>query len=178
LNELLPRVALQPPQELNQMALVTLVALAAASSPTCIDCEPSATYTLTSGDLVGDTYSTTSEYAGVRQFLGIPFAAPPVGDLRWRPPQPLKPWTGVKKATTYMPNCPQHFGKWTGEESCLFLNVFAPPTSNCKDGARCAVQVWIHGGAYTTGGAGPPSAYYNGTRNVALAKNVIIVAIQ
>jgi para-nitrobenzyl esterase len=96
----------------------------------------------------------------VSSFKGIPFAAPPVGEFRWRPPQPVTPWTEVRDATKYCADCPQR--TWPGStavisEDCLFLNVWAPATAT-KD-SKLPVMVWIHGGAFTGGsGAGPGSA--------------------
>ena len=88
----------------------------------------------------------------VDEFLGIPYAAPPVGALRWRPPQPAASWRGVRDATQFAPHCPQSsspFGQASTSEDCLFLNVFTP--SDHKPGSRHAVMVWIHGGALVNG---------------------------
>jgi para-nitrobenzyl esterase len=88
----------------------------------------------------------------VDEFLGIPYAAPPVGALRWRPPQPAASWSGVLDATAFAPHCPQSaspFGEASTSEDCLFLNVFTP--SHQRPGARYPVMVWIHGGALVTG---------------------------
>ncbi len=74
--------------------------------------------------LIRGTQTTTT-----RQFLGVPYAATPVGDLRWRPPQPHTRWTGVRDATRFAAHCPQGatpFGQASTSEDCLFLNVFAP----------------------------------------------------
>ena len=65
----------------------------------------------------------------VDEFLGIPYAAPPVGALRWQPPQPSAGWSGVRDATQFAPHCPQSpslFGQASTSEDCLFLNVFTP----------------------------------------------------
>ncbi len=97
---------------------------------------------------------------GVSSFKAIPYAAPPVGDLRWRPPQPVTPWKEVRDATKQCASCPQR--TWPGStettsEDCLFLNVWAPATA--KKGAKLRVMVWIHGGSFTGGsGSGPGSA--------------------
>jgi para-nitrobenzyl esterase len=89
-------------------------------------------------------------------FRNIPFAAPPVGDLRWAPPRPPRPWSGERDATRNGPSCPQPMnadgtpngGGANGpvSEDCLQLNVFAP-----KGAKRVPVMVWIHGGAHRTG---------------------------
>jgi para-nitrobenzyl esterase len=89
---------------------------------------------------------------GVTQFLGIPYAKPPVGPLRWMPPQPVAKWTVPRKADKFGPICAQvtTLGPFAGpansNEDCLYLNVF---TSNTK--AKLPVLVWIHGGGYFDG---------------------------
>ena len=86
----------------------------------------------------------------VDEFLGIPYAAPPVGALRWQPPQPAASWPAVRDATQFAPHCPQPgspFGQASTSEDCLFLNVFTPG----QGGARHPVMVWIHGGALVSG---------------------------
>lgn len=108
----------------------------------------------------------------VSSFKGIPFAAPPVGEFRWRPPQPVKAWEGVRDATKYCADCPQR--TWPGStatvsEDCLFLNVWAPASAS-KD-SKLPVMVWIHGGGFTGGsGSGPGSA------GDAFAKQGVILA--
>src|SRR6516164_2093529 len=88
----------------------------------------------------------------VDEFLGIPYAATPVGALRWRPPQPAASWSGVRDATQFAPHCPQPptpFGQASMSEDCLYLNVFTP--SHKQAGSHHPVMVWIHGGALVTG---------------------------
>ena len=82
-----------------------------------------------------------------RTFAGIPYAAPPVGELRWQPPQPAASWQGVRDATSPGSRCPQAGASGTSED-CLFLNVTTPPVSA---GTHLPVMVWIHGGSWTTG---------------------------
>ena len=94
--------------------------------------------------------------AGTRAFLGIPYAKPPVGDLRWQPPAPLARWSGVRQATEYGPACFQPTSKLSTvyspraplpmSEDCLTLNIWSPPKAK-----KAPVLVWIHGGALQTG---------------------------
>ena len=108
-------------------------------------------------------------------FRGIPFAAPPVGEFRWRPPQPVTPWEGVRDAKEFGPICAQAgFGSGPGaiskgsSEDCLYLNVWRP--SGSIQGAKLPVMVWIHGGAFV-GGSG------NTNGNGFATKGVILVSI-
>ena len=102
--------------------------------------------------------------AGVRVFKGIPFAAAPVGERRWRAPEPPTPWAGVRAADKLSANCMQRaanggaFPPYGGDrsattmsEDCLYLNVY---TAAASAGAKQPVMVWIHGGAWTSGAGG------------------------
>ena len=115
-------------------------------------------------------------YAGdAREFFGIPYAAPPVGSLRWQPPQPAGAWTGVRNATWPGSACAQIGSIATGvittstSENCLYLNVYTP-TDVGRGGLP--VMVWIHGGGFT-GGAG---SSYDGSV-LAAQGHVIVVTI-
>ncbi len=97
---------------------------------------------------------------GVNQFLGIPYAAPPVGALRWQAPQPVHPWTGVRDATSYGNRCaqlPSGNGPREDTEDCLFLNVFSPAgqadraAAHSRDGRGLPVLFMIHGGGLANG---------------------------
>jgi para-nitrobenzyl esterase len=107
--------------------------------------------------------------AGGYAFRGLPYAAPPTGDRRWRPPQQPASWTGIRDATQYGPSCPQKPSLFVPpgpqSEDCLYLNV---STSTLHHNARRPVLVWIHGGGFTQDGA----LNYDGTK---LAANGAVV---
>ena len=85
-------------------------------------------------------------------FLGIPYAAPPVGDLRWKPPQPVRRWTGTRRTTKFGAACPQLPAAWLPyigwNEDCLYLNVW---TTHLSENSKLPVIVYFHGGSNTTG---------------------------
>ena len=85
---------------------------------------------------------------GVEVFRGIPFAQPPVGDLRWRSPLPAQPWSGILDASEYQPDCAQP-GQARSSEDCLYLNIFRPVAER----AGLPVMVWVQGGSNIFGGA-------------------------
>jgi para-nitrobenzyl esterase len=111
---------------------------------------------------------------GVASWKGIPYAAPPVGDLRWREPQPVAPWVGVRKADAYAHDCMQEpfpsdaapLGTPPAED-CLYLNVWAPEKPAPK---KLPVMVWIHGGGFVNGGSSP--SVYDGS---AFARRGVVV---
>ena len=115
----------------------------------------------------------------VRVYKGIPFAAPPVGDLRWRAPQPVAHWTGVRKADEFGAMCMQGGGGRGAKggapkgpaaamsEDCLFLNVWTAANSQSE---KRPVLVWSHPGGYTSGSGSSPQ--FDGE---ALAKKGVVV---
>jgi para-nitrobenzyl esterase len=118
--------------------------------------------------------------SGVRAYLGVPFAAPPVRELRWRPPQPVVAWEGTFHADRTAPECIQtlrahdinhYFGEEATSEDCLYLNIWAPPRR--ADAPPAPVIVWIYGGGFTIGSAS--MANYSGERLA--SKGVVYVAL-
>jgi para-nitrobenzyl esterase len=121
--------------------------------------------------------------AGVSAYLGIPYAAPPVGKLRWQPPQPPKKWKGVRSVTSYGATCVQTntlgvFAKTSLSEDCLFLNVFVPDGRGrdawdyFRNRRHLPVMVWIHGGGLFDGSANEYDPQWLATDG-----NVIVVSI-
>ena len=108
---------------------------------------------------------------GVIQFLGLPYAKPPVGALRWMPPEPPAKWTGLRQAKEFGPICAQvtTLGPFAGppnsNEDCLYLNVFTPDTK-----AKLPVLVWIHGGGYFDGASND----YDAAKLAARGKMVVV----
>jgi para-nitrobenzyl esterase len=110
----------------------------------------------------------------MKKFLGIPYAVPPVGDLRWQPPQPAARWDGVRDATQFANHCPQiasPFGQASTTEDCLYLNVYTP-VGGWHKGQGHPVMVWIHGGALVVG----ESDDYNPTKLVE-NEDVVVVTL-
>ena len=131
---------------------------------------PTAPVEVTGGQIAGVVED------GIASYMGIPFAAPPVGPLRWKAPQPVTPWTGVRKADEFGPAPMQaEIAKWlvgakTLSEDCLYLNVWTPVTSPRE---RLPVMVWIYGGAYKFGATS--TSVYDGTRLA--GKGVVVVSV-
>jgi para-nitrobenzyl esterase len=126
-----------------------------------------------SGDVQG------SRDGDIHVYRGIPYAAPPVDALRWRAPQPVTPWQGVRLATTFGFNCTQPdnpkdngIGAYASSEDCLTLNIWTPAVA-AKDKSALPVMFWIHGGAFTSGSGS--AALFDG-RKLA-ERGVIVVTI-
>lgn len=131
----------------------------------------------------GQVSGVRSQSGDVVSFKGIPFAAPPVGDLRWKAPQPVKPWAGVRKAEAFGPSPmqaePAPFSMWSEEflipkepisEDCLYLNVWTGAKS-VKE--KRPVLVWIYGGGFNSGGSAVP--IYDG--EAMAQKGIVFVSI-
>lgn len=122
--------------------------------------------------------TNTPPTSGVRSFKGIPFAQPPVGDLRWKEPQPVKNWTGVRSADKFAPHCVQvtrptddyWFRGDGGSEDCLYLNVWTPAKSG---GEKLPVLVYIFGGGFSNGDGSEPR--YDGASMA--AKGIVAVSV-
>jgi para-nitrobenzyl esterase len=146
--------------------IATLISMAAAGAQT----PASAPRAVTASGIVAGTAAPS----GVRLFRGIPFAAPPVGDLRWKPPQPAPSWNGVRPADRFADQCMQArvfsdmvFRNSGTSEDCLYLNVWTPPA---PAGARLPVLVYFYGGGFRAGDGSEPR--YDGD---AMAQRGIVV---
>lgn len=129
------------------------------------------TRNIDSGKIEG---APSEKEAGVTVFRGIPYAAPPVGDFRWRPPQPVKAWEGVRDGSRFGAVCAQPKSLLPGmveegrmSEDCLYLNVWTPAKNA---GENLPVMVWIHGGGNLNGSGSAP--FYDGAN---LAKKGVVV---
>jgi len=166
----------------NALWLIAATLISSANAQEASKTKPdqsSAVVKVDSGQLQG------VEADGVISFKGIPFAAPPVGELRWRPPQPKPKWTGVRQAKEFGPSCMQGrgFGPPPGaaarpaapsfpepSEDCLYLNVWRPADSAARN---LPVMVWIYGGGFVGGSSSSPM-----TSGVPFAKHgVVLVAM-
>jgi carboxylesterase type B len=117
----------------------------------------------------------------VAEFKGVPFAAPPTGAARWRPPQPAPAWEGVRDAGHFEHNCiqdPNMYMGWaqpasTQSEDCLYLNIYAPAATLAEPTAKLPVMLWIFGGGFKGGGGN--ETRLNGTWDVALTEGKLVV---
>jgi para-nitrobenzyl esterase len=162
-------------RELARRGLILLLGLGVAgcgSGEAPPEADPSSRRRIAAGELVGFTKQ------GAHAWLGIPFAAPPVAELRWRPPRPPLPWEGLREALVDGPICPQldFSNEPTGEEDCLLLSVYAPrfqPDEVPSGDDRLPVLVYIHGGGMSIGS----SQLFVGSR-LAAENRVVVVTIQ
>ena len=122
---------------------------------------PVAAESLTVKTEQGKVRGKTINDGKVKAFLGLPYAAAPVGDLRWRAPQPAATWKGERDATKYGAHCAQNqvfsdmvFQDGESSEDCLFLNVYAP--ANATSQSKLPVMFWIHGGGFAGGASSEP----------------------
>jgi len=155
-----------------------LVAMLATGSPAGSKIQQGTLLHLADGDLQGHMNGNT------REFLGIPFVAPPIGALRWRPPAPAIPWQNVLEASAFAPACAQLASLQSGaseSEDCLYLNVWTPDPAPAKPRP---VMVWFHGGGNVTGSASDvvpfpdiPGYIYDGHVLVE-EHDVVVVTIQ
>ncbi len=136
--------------------------------------QPQPNVKVAQGTLAGKWILNKSQEA----FLGIPYAAPPVGPLRWKAPAPPVPWQGSRDATTFAPRCQQNhiwndyiFPDAGPSEDCLYLNVYATAAAKASD--RLPVMFWIHGGGFVAG-SGSEARYSN---SALISKGVILVTI-
>uniref|UniRef100_A0A8C9Q827 Carboxylic ester hydrolase n=1 Tax=Spermophilus dauricus TaxID=99837 RepID=A0A8C9Q827_SPEDA len=138
------------------------------------------------GQVRGSLVHVKGTDVGVHTFLGIPFAKPPVGPLRFAAPEPPEPWSGVRDGTSHPAMCLQNADELNIEvlnlgstnlppipmsEDCLYLSIYAPP--HAREGSNLPVMVWIHGGALVVGSA----SMYDGSILAAI-ENVLVVSIQ
>jgi para-nitrobenzyl esterase len=161
------------------LPVFVLICMLLLSATLIISCGKQATQTKSLETPVLDSGPISGTLDGsIWTFKGIPYAAPPVGNLRWKEPQEVQPWKDVRACTNYGPACPQpassDFGALTQvtntSEDCLYLNVWTPATSPDQ---RLPVMFWIHGGSFTTGAGSLP--LYDG-HNLA-TRGIIVVTI-
>jgi len=154
---------------MKRLSLIALAACLLPGGPALA--QSSATVTAPAGTVQG------SVQGDIRVFRGIPYAAPPVGPMRWKAPAPVQVWQGVRQATEFGPACVQPHSKAPSiyanppekmSEDCLTLNIWAP-----KDAQKLPVFVWIHGGALVSGYSHEPT--YDGARIA--GKQAVVVSI-
>jgi para-nitrobenzyl esterase len=159
---------------IRMRAVIALVAAAVALAGGMQASADSLTVKTVQGKVRGKAISDGK----VKAFLGLPYAAPPVGELRWRAPQSAARWKGVRDATRFSSHCAQTnvfedmtFQDEGPSEDCLYLNVYAPASAKAK--SKLPVMFWIHGGAFSSGSASEPR--YNG--DFLPLKGVVLVTI-
>ncbi|NOX82450.1 MAG: carboxylesterase family protein [Alphaproteobacteria bacterium] len=169
-------------QILSIAAALMLAACGKADAPAAAPAVPNeaTVRVIAGGEIIGLTTA-----AGAHSWRALPFAAPPVGDLRWRAPRAPQGWQGRRDATAFSARCAQMSnglnaseglepGLFIGAEDCLTLDIYAPPDARTSaQGKKLPVMVWIHGGSNVWG----RSSSYDGSK-LALKENVIIVPVQ
>jgi para-nitrobenzyl esterase len=129
---------------------------------------------LGAGPLVGSMAPGAAGETAIRVFKGIPYAAPPVGDLRWKPPLAAQPWQGVRMAQEFSADCPQKSNVGSRapaqSEDCLYLNVWSPEGA---EPGSLPVMVWVHGGSFVAGSGSEKRL--DGT--LLARENVVVVSI-
>ncbi len=160
-----------------QMGMKVMCALAVTGLALGISM-PAQADSLTVKTAQGKVHGKTIHDGKVKAFLGLPYAAAPVADLRWKAPQPVAKWKGERDATKFGAHCAQGrvfddmiFQDGDASEDCLFLNVYAP--ADAKDKSKLPVMFWIHGGGYSGGGSSEPR--HNG--DFLPGKGVVLVTI-
>jgi para-nitrobenzyl esterase len=138
---------------LTALAAIAFVAAGSVCAAAAVVAEPVQT---SEGVLIGTSGTSFTRYAGIR------YAAPPVGELRWRAPQPPPKWSGQRNADTFGGSCPQPAQFLTSEmpkisEDCLFLNIWVP--AGARSGNKLPVLFWVHGGGWETGSGWLPDDY-------------------
>ena len=162
------------PKKRSGWVLGSLASCVLAHCCTVLAAVPEPKVKTAQGEAIGKWIESGTEKA----FLGLPYAAPPVGELRWKAPQLPSPWKGVRDATNFGARCEQ-WHIWNDylfldsgpSEDCLYLNVYAP--ASAKQTSKLPVMLWIHGGGFTAG-AGSEPRY---TNPALVAKNVVLVTI-
>ena len=157
----------------GRRALCALAGLALAGACVAASADPLKVKTAQ-----GKAHGKTINDGKVRAWLGLPYAAPPSGELRWKAPQPPAKWKGDRDASKFAAHCAQNhvfddmvFQDDGPSEDCLYLNVFAPATADSK--AKLPVMFWIHGGGFSGGGSNEPR--HNG--DFLPLKGVVLVTI-
>ncbi|OBS65795.1 hypothetical protein A6R68_05664, partial [Neotoma lepida] len=123
------------------------------------------------GKVRGSLVHVKDTKVGVHTFLGIPFAKPPVGPLRFAPPEAPDPWSGVRDGTSQPAMIKLIMPPISVSEDCLYLNIYTP--AHAHEGSNLPVMVWIHGGALVVGTA----SMYDGSMLAAI-EDVVVVTIQ
>ena len=142
-------------RRLRRLICCTALALMALAGPRCRGDEPDSRRSHHHRDRPAVRHVARS---GVKAYLGVPFAAPPVRELRWHEPMPAKSWKGIYNADSKITNCyialrattlNHYFGEIKSSEDCLNTNIWTPP--GAKAGDHLPVVVWIHGGGFQEG---------------------------